>query len=156
MERNQKILSIIIILIAVISILVSNGGGLFNSVANYDVDVAELNNELTIDMSNWNYDSENNIYYQLGIVYCTNPVSTEYESLGIYVPGDYFRALENSNGTCTCSVINANIGNYSAVDAPIVMPINTAGYSAQEGPTSYSYSGLDRYLKAGLMRTSQI
>ena len=151
MERNQKILSIIIILIAVISILVSNGGGLFNSVANYDVDVAELNNELTIDMSNWNYDSENNIYYQLGIVYCTNPESTEYESLGIYVPGDYFRALENSNGTYTCSVINANIGNYSAVDAPIVMPINTAGYSAHAAPTSYNANEVKDYTDAGFV-----
>ena len=31
------------------------------------------------------------------------------------------------------------------------MPINTAGYSAQKGPTSYSYSGLSDYLKAGLI-----
>ena len=31
------------------------------------------------------------------------------------------------------------------------MPINTAGYSAQTGPTSYSYSGLSDYLSAGLI-----
>ena len=55
-------------------------------------------------MDNWNYDEENDIYYQIGLVYCTNPETTEYESLAIYVPGKYFDATKNDNGTYTCTI----------------------------------------------------
>ena len=44
---------------------------------------------LTLDSSNWSYDSTNNVYYQIGVTYCTTPASTTYETLGIYVPGEY-------------------------------------------------------------------
>ena len=40
---------------------------------------------LIFDNTNWNYDSTNEVYYQIGVVYCTKPVNTEYQSLGIYV-----------------------------------------------------------------------
>ena len=125
--------------------------GFFNDSANYNVDVAELTDKLTIDNSNWNYDADNNIYYQLGIPYCTHPEAEEYESLGIYVPGDYFNANENPNGTYTCSVINTNVGNYSATTAPIVMPINTPGYSAQEAPSSYNANEVKKFTDAGFI-----
>lgn len=103
-------------------------------------------------MDNWNYDDENDIYYQIGIVYCTNPETTEYESLGIYVPGKYFDAKENENGTYTCSINKDNqVGNYTSDTAPIVLPINTAGYSAQKAPTSYSSSEVTDYTSNGLI-----
>ena len=44
---------------------------------------------LTLSTSNWSYDSSNNVYYQIGVTYCTTPASTTYETLGIYVPGEY-------------------------------------------------------------------
>ena len=48
-------------------------------------------------MNNWQYDETNNIYYQIGLVYCMNPEDTAYESCGIYVPGEYFDGTKNSN-----------------------------------------------------------
>ena len=36
---------------------------------------------LTFDNTNWSYDSSNGVYYQIGVVYCTNPASTDYNSL---------------------------------------------------------------------------
>ena len=43
---------------------------------------------LHVDSSRWNYDKDNDIYYQIGLVYCKNPVASEYESLSVYVPGE--------------------------------------------------------------------
>ena len=48
-----------------------------------------LENTLNFNTSNWNYDSTNKVYYQIGVTYCQNPASTTYETLGIYVPGEY-------------------------------------------------------------------
>ena len=108
--------------------------------------------DLHIDMSSWNYDEDNNVYWQIGIVYCSNPATKEYESMGIYVPGDYFDSEKNDDGTYTCTVNeDAEIGEYTASTAPIVMPINTAGYSAQSAPTSYSYNGPSDYMEAGFI-----
>lgn len=107
---------------------------------------------LLIDASAWNYDADNDVYYQIGLPYCTNPVATDYESMGVYVPGAYFQATDNGNGTFTCTV-NANgaVGDYTASTAPIVLPVNTAGYSAQAAPSEYSAQGITDYLAAGLI-----
>ena len=108
--------------------------------------------KLDLDKSKWNYDEANNIYYQIGVVYCSKPETTDYESLGIYVPGDYFIGTKNSDGTYTCEINTSNkVGNYTAETAPIVMPINTAGYSAQKAPTSYSANSISEYLENGFV-----
>lgn len=118
--------------------------------SSYDVEV--LTEKLSINMSNWNYDSSNDIYYQLGLVYCVNPATTDYESLGIYVPGSYMNGVANSNGKYTCTVNTENtVGNYTSNTAPIVIPINTAGYSAQAAPTSYSSNTVKSYLSEGFV-----
>ena len=108
--------------------------------------------KLALNMNNWNYDSTNNIYYQIGLTYCTNPETTTYETLGIYVPGSYFNAKKNSNGTYTCTINTSNkVGNYTSTTAPIVIPVNTPGYSAQAAPTSYSASQVSNYLSKGFV-----
>lgn len=108
--------------------------------------------KLQLNENQWNYDAENDVYWQIGVIYCSDPETEEYESLGIYVPGVYFIATENDDGTYTC-VINPDtkMNGYTALTAPIVMPVNTAGYSAQKAPSSYSYQGLSSYLEAGFI-----
>ena len=45
----------------------------------------------------------------------------------------------SSNGTYTCTINSSGTkGSYSASNAPLVMPVNTSGYSAIKAPTSYS------------------
>lgn len=106
---------------------------------------------LHIDMTNWSYDFSNNVYYQIGLVYVSNPATVEYESMGIYVPGDYMDCSKRGDKyTCTLNAEN-EVSGYTSLTAPIVMPINTAGYSAQKAPTSYSYSELSEYLEAGFI-----
>ena len=92
------------------------------------------------------------MYYQIGVQYCEKPQAPTYESMGIYVPGAYFDATDNGNGTFTCKPNSTGtVGNYTAATAPIVMPINTAGYSAQSAPTEFSSKGLSDYLTAGFV-----
>ena len=92
-----------------------------------------------IDMSKWQYHEGDDIYYQIGISYCETPVAGNYETLAIFVPGAYFSATENGDGTYTCIVnTTATINGYAAKTAPIVMPIETPGYSAMAALTSYT------------------
>ena len=51
-----------------------------------------------IDQSKWNYNTEDDVYWQVGISYCSKPADTQYETLGIYVPGAYMDAKENEDG----------------------------------------------------------
>ena len=78
------------------------------------------------------------MYWQVGISYCENPVAEEYETLGIFVPGDYMNAVDNGDGTFTCEMnAQATVGNYTAETAPLVIPVDTPGYSAMSAPTDY-------------------
>ena len=107
--------------------------------------------DLALDMDAWLYDKEHDCYYQLALPYCLKPGSEQYESLAIFVPGAYFEGTEKGR-TYSCTIVpNAQVGQFSPATAPIAMPINTPSCSAQECPTSYSYEGLDRYLKAGIV-----
>lgn len=92
-----------------------------------------------IDMAKWQYNEEDNVYYQIGIAYCSDPADEEVETLAVFVPGDYMKAQDNGDGTYTCTLNEeASIHGYTATSAPIVMPINTPGYSAQAALTDYT------------------
>ncbi len=107
---------------------------------------------MNFDNSKWEYDSDNNIYYQLGITYCSNPDSEKYEKMAIYVPGNYMNAIENKYGYYTCSINNdKKVGSYTAKTAPIIVPVNTPGYMAQTPPSTYNSNGLIEYLDQGFI-----
>lgn len=116
--------------------------------ADPEVDLAEFES-LALDASAWRYDADNDVYFQLGLTYCKSPATTTYESLAIFVPGAYFTAEKNGE-TYTCTVNEkAVVGNFTPATAPILMPINSGGLSAQASPTAYGSEGLAPYLEAG-------
>ncbi len=87
----------------------------------------------------WQYESSEDIYYIVGLYYCSNPAEESYEQMGIFVPGAYMNATENSDGTYTCTIDStATVNGYAASTAPVVIPVNTPGYSAQSAPSGYS------------------
>lgn len=93
-----------------------------------------------IDASKWQYNADDHVYYQLGIQYCENPADASYETLSVFVPEAYMDAKENGDGTYTCTInqkATAGTAGYTAVTAPIVFPVNTPGYAAQEALTEY-------------------
>ena len=107
---------------------------------------------LAFDSAKWSYDADNDVYYQIGASYCEKPQASDYETLAVMVPGAYLDATENGDGTYTATLnANGSLEGYTATTAPVVMPINTAGYSAQPALTSYSYEGVSEYLKAGFV-----
>jgi hypothetical protein len=107
---------------------------------------------LSLDHSAWHWDETNDVYWQIGNVYVSKPAARDYENLGIYVPGAYFSATKNSNGTYTATVNRkGTVGRFTAGTAPIVIPVNTPGYASQKPPASYSYSDASSYLKAGFV-----
>jgi hypothetical protein len=108
---------------------------------------------LTFNDKAWSYDSTNDVYYQIGTSYVATPAASDYETLGIYVPGKYLSATKNSDGTTYTAKVNASgkVGDYTATTAPIVFPVNTPGYAAQKPPSAYSYDDVSAYLKEGLI-----
>ena len=115
-------------------------------VKDYDVDFAGL----TFDETKWVYDSDNDVYYQIGVQYCAQPAALDYETLAVVVPGAYLTGTDNGDGTYTCTANpNGTVNGFTAETAPMMRPVNTAGYSAQAAATSYSYSSVSAYLDAG-------
>ena len=100
----------------------------------------------------WKYDQDNDIYYQIGIVYCARPESIDYQCMSIYVPGKYLSATANEDGTFSCEQNpNEHIGQYTVLTAPIVMPLNASGFGAQKSTIFYESKGLKEYMDAGLI-----
>ena len=108
--------------------------------------------KLALDNAAWRYDATGDVYYQLGLSYVATPQASDYETLGIYVPGAYLTGKDNGNGTYTATV-NASgaVGDFTAATAPTVFPVNTPGYSAQKPPTEYSYDTIKAYMEAGFI-----
>ena len=107
---------------------------------------------LTFDGQAWNYDETNDVYWQIGTSYVASPAAADFETLGIFVPGAYLTATPNSDGSYAATVNDAgSIGDFTARTAPIVLPVNTPGYSAQQPPTSYSHDEVAAYLEAGFV-----
>ena len=104
-----------------------------------------------IDNTKWQYNENDNVYWQVGISYCANPVDTTYETFGIFVPGSYMTSTENGDGTFTCEINReAVVGNYTAETAPVVIPVDTPGYSAMAAPTGY-VNGVSEYTDEGFI-----
>ena len=115
-------------------------------VQGYDVDF----DALSFDNGAWSYDADNNVYYQIGVRYCAQPAAEDYETLAVVVPGDYLTGTDNGDGTYTCTVNpEGTVNGFTAETAPMMLPVNTAGYSAQASATTYSYSVVSAYLDAG-------
>ncbi|MDO5860383.1 subtype A tannase [Methanobrevibacter sp.] len=152
MKKIHKIIIICVILILIIGCTYAFFGNNHLTGDGESYNATALSEKLSINMDNWSYDETNDIYYQIGLIYCTNPENISYESCGIYVPGKYFDGTKNSNGTYSCKINDNNkIGNYSAGSAPIVMPVNTPGYSSCAAPTSFNANVVKDYTDSGLI-----
>ena len=109
-----------------------------------------------IDMTKWQYEAEDDVYWQVGLSYAATPADGNYETMGIFVPGAYFNATDNGDGTYTCTVNESGTaGQYTALTAPLILPVNTPGYSAMAAPTGYTssmgYGSISDYTSEGLI-----
>ena len=129
-----------------------SGGGAASQDSAASTSQAATDPKLALDNAAWRYDATGDVYYQLGLSYVATPQASDYETLGIYVPGAYLTGKDNGNGTYTATV-NASgaVGDFTAATAPTVFPVNTPGYSAQKPPTEYSYDTIKAYMEAGFI-----
>ncbi len=81
------------------------------------------------------WQSGSDYYYIVGLFYCQSPADESYEQMGIYVPSAYL--TKNSDGSYSINS-SGTCNGYTASTAPIVVPVNTSGYSAQSAPTGTS------------------
>ncbi|SHE25867.1 subtype A tannase [Actinomyces glycerinitolerans] len=108
--------------------------------------------DLALNPAAWSYDADGDVYYQLGLSYVAAPQDTSYETLGVFVPGAYMSAIDNGDGTFTAEVASDGaVGDWTATTAPIVLPVNTPGYAAQQPPGEYSYDTVSAYMAAGFI-----
>ena len=111
---------------------------------------AAVTNLAQIDNTKWQYNADDDVYYQLGIVYCETPADADQEQLSIIVPAAYMNATDNGDGTYTCEInLEETVNGYTAQTAPIVFPVNTPGYSAQSPMTEYQ--SVSEYTDAGFI-----
>lgn len=104
-----------------------------------------------LDMTQWQYDADHDVYWQVGIAYCETPADESYQTLGLYVPGAYFTAAGNGDGTYACTVNgDGTVNGYTAATAPMVIPVDTPGYAAMAAPTDYS-AATSAYTDAGFV-----
>lgn len=152
MKSNKKgilILLILMMMVCLCGCVSSTQSSSINSPAQVG-DYQQDNTNLTFTNSAWQYDAENNVYWQIGVQYCSQPETTDFETLSIYVPGEYVTAAPSGDGTFSCTFNGTGtLDGYTAKTAPIVFPVNTPGYSAQAPATSYNYNGISTYTKAG-------
>ena len=107
---------------------------------------------LHFDNAQWSYDADNDVWYQIGVVYCADPDTVDYESMGIYVPGAYMTGTENGDGTWSCTISeDGEVAGYTADTAPMLFPVETPGYSACHAPSAYSYNSVASYMAAGFI-----
>lgn len=109
-----------------------------------------------IDMSKWNYEAIDDVYWQTGLSYASTPADSNYETMGIFVPGAFFIGTDNGDGTYTCTVNETGTaGEYTALTAPLIIPVNTPGYSAMAAPTGYTssmgYGSIADYTSEGII-----
>ena len=108
-------------------------------------------NDLEFNTSNWNFDSTNGVYYQIGLKYCTNIVNIDYQTMAIYVPKEFLSCNENGD-KYKCDINKSGKkGWFSASNAPIVFPVETPGYTAMKAPTSYKYETVSAYVTKGII-----
>ena len=137
----------------------SNSNDSTTTSAESSVDSSEIVTNLAqIDNTKWLYNEDDNVYYQIGIQYCENPADLNYETLAVYVPGEYMNATDNGDGTYTCEINydnTAGSSNYTAATAPIALPVNTPGYAAMDAPTEYDsnfgYGSVSDYTSEGFI-----
>ncbi len=111
------------------------------------------NNEaLTLNSGAWKYDEAAKLYYQLGVKYAATPAAPDYETLNVYVPAAYFDATANGDGTYTVTVnTTGTVHGYTSATAPVVFPLETPGYAAQQASPDYSSDGITTFTNEGFV-----
>ena len=144
---NKNINIIVVIIIAIILIAIVVGTSIY---AKNNIPAAKSNIDFDLDMSNWSFDKDNNVFYQIGVRYCENSSKSKNETMSIYVPGEYLKGTKNDDETYTCTINEeGEKSGYKASEAPIIIPIETNINIAQKPHKKYNYDTISDYINLG-------
>ena len=121
-KSNRKNIVALIIICVIIS-ATSLGISMYSK-GNTSISISK--NFFKFDMSNWNYDEVNNIYYKMNVGYCKNSEKEKNEVFEIYVPGEYLIGEKKEDGTYNCSInTKGSKSIFTQKNAPMIISIES-------------------------------
>lgn len=91
-----------------------------------------------VDMNKWQYNKRDDVFYQIGIPYCSKPADEAIETLSVFVPGSYMGGRKNDDGTYSCEIRSkVKVKGYTAKTAPIIVSADTVSFKEQTPYTEY-------------------
>lgn len=146
--KKNKILNIIGIIIMSLLIIFGAIGTSIYSKRNTPSEKSKFN--FYFDMSNWNYDEKNNVYYQLNVNYCEKSKINENQKFDIYVPGEYLIGKKSNNEKYKCDVNdNGQKAGYNAKSAPMIISIQSEESIEQKTHKKYDFEVISNYINEG-------
>ena len=146
--KKNKILNIVGIIIMSLLIIFGAIGTSIYSKKNTPSEKSKFN--FYFDMSNWNYDEKNNVYYQINVNYCEKSKINENQKFDIYVPGEYLTGKKNNNEKYKCDVNdNGQKAGYNAKSAPMIISIQSEESIEQKTHKKYDFEEISNYINEG-------
>lgn len=146
--KKNKILNIVGIIIMSLLIIFGAIGTSIYSKRNTPSEKSKFN--FYFDMSNWNYDEKNNVYYQLNVNYCEKSKINENQKFDIYVPGEYLIGKKINNEKYKCDVNdNGQKTGYNAKSAPMIISIQSEESIEQKIHKKYDFEEISNYINEG-------
>ncbi|MBR1600483.1 MAG: hypothetical protein IJ677_02770, partial [Alphaproteobacteria bacterium] len=104
----------------------------------------------SVDMNKWQYNAQDGVFYQTGIVYTQIPANLKYQKMALFVPEKYMTCIKKTDTFFSCKKnVSEYIGKYNADKAPILFEINSPDFAATSALSEYkNYS---KYIKAGIV-----
>ena len=147
MKKNRIINAISIIIMSLLVIFTAIGTSVYSK-RNSPSEKSKIN--FYFDMSKWNYDEKNNVYYQLNIDYCEKSKLNENEKFDIYVPGEYLIGKKNNDGMYKCEInTKGQKTGYNAESAPMIISIEAEESIEQRTHKKYNYEEISDYINEG-------
>ena len=102
------------------------------------------------DMNDWEYDSQNNVYYKMGVEYCENSKKEENEKFEIYVPGEYLIGKKNEDGKYNCEINKKGIkSGYTPESSPMIIAVQGEENVEQKLHENYNYEEISNFINEG-------
>ncbi len=147
MKKNKIFNAISIIIMSLLVIFGAIGTSIYSK-RNTPSEKSKFN--FYFDMSKWNYDEKNNVYYQLNIDYCEKSKLNENEKFDIYVPGEYLIGKKNNDGMYKCEInTKGQKAGYNVESAPMIISIEAEESIEQRTHKKYNYEEISDYINEG-------
>ena len=102
------------------------------------------------DMNNWEFDSQKNIYYKMGVEYCENSKKEENEKFEIYVPGEYLIGEPNEDGKYNCKINKKGMkSGFNPETSPMIIAIQSEESVEQKLHEKYYYEEISKFINEG-------